>query len=209
MSTSTLEPGSRPRGWSPIFAGTSDKGKSLMALIGHEIYIEWAAPGRTGDWHFFRLLGIEASGENAEVWLKPSKDLLNPDMSVPSTTKLVMLSHIRSFKHAEEALPKTPTGWIRYRIWDKSGSGSKEDHWLFCPAEAEDGDETVRDYILHIAENWAIHADRYHLDFYRNEVPPQAVIEKQMEALRRQQNYIVSYLAMLNEQYESYIGVGS
>jgi len=198
---STLEPGSRPRGWSPIFAAHSDKGKSLVALIGQDIFIEWAAAD-TEKWNFFNLLGIEASGSSCEVWMKYIKDLRHPDLTFPASTKLVTLNHIRSFKLAEDAISKVPTGWIRYRIWDKSGSGANEDRWIFCPSEAEDGDETVRDHILHIAETWAIHAERYHLDFYRNEVPPTAIIQKQMDLLRRQQNAIVSYLDMLNKQYE-------
>lgn len=177
-----------------VIASSASAGKSLIALIGKAIYIEWNEP--EADWNWFKLLAYH----DDEVWLKgmdePFGSLHKGD------TVVVKLSEIKRFEDAEKErfAPKVPTGWIRYRITDKSGSGSKDDHWVFCPSVAESEDSDVRDHILHSYETWAIHAERYHLEFFRNEVPPAPTIRRQLNLINRQLSAANENLQLLNEQ---------
>jgi hypothetical protein len=75
------------------------------------------------------------------------------------------------------------TGWIRYRICDKSGGGWNRDKWFYEPWLCEEGEECpeeVRDHVIHTRENWAIYAESYSFESEVNATPPTEVIEKEI-----------------------------
>ena len=71
------------------------------------------------------------------------------------------------------------TGWIRYRICDKSGCGWKTDKWLYEPWLCED-EEEVREHVIQTRESWATFADSYSFESEVNATPPVEVVEKEV-----------------------------
>lgn len=89
------------------------------------------------------------------------------------------------------------TGWIRYRICDKSGGGWKKDKWAYEPWLCEDEElDEVREHIIHTRESWAIHADRYSFEAEVNAKPPIDVVEKEIAKRERK---IVSILKSIED----------
>lgn len=69
------------------------------------------------------------------------------------------------------------TGWIRYRICDRSGIGANTNHWIFKPAWQFLDPAEIKDLIIHHYEDWALHADSYSFEYEVGYLPPYEVIQ--------------------------------
>lgn len=93
------------------------------------------------------------------------------------------------------------TGWVRYRICDKSGSGANTDHWIFIPGYDDPADaESTREYIIERHESWAIHADSYQLNVFYGEIPPTPVIVAKIRGHRATRSSLMSQIKFLESQ---------
>lgn len=72
------------------------------------------------------------------------------------------------------------TGWIRYRICDRSGGGWNNDRWLYEPWLCEDCPDGVREHVVQTCESWAIYAESYSFEAEVNATPPIEVIAKEI-----------------------------
>jgi hypothetical protein len=78
--------------------------------------------------------------------------------------------------HAEEG---EKTGWVRYWICDKSGSGKDKWEYLYIPG-CEDF-ASCKDYIIECRESWAMHADSFTMEIEINVVPPKEEVHIAIE----------------------------
>ena len=77
------------------------------------------------------------------------------------------------------------TGWIRYRICDKSGGGWNRDKWVYEPWLCEECPDGVREEIIRTRESWALFAERYSFESEVNATPPTEVVEKEINRRRQ------------------------
>lgn len=90
------------------------------------------------------------------------------------------------------------TGWIRYRICDKSGGGWNEDKWIYELWLCDDEDpEGVREHIVWNIESWAFCADSYSFESEVNATPPAEVIEKEISKRKKKLSAIRADITML------------
>ena len=91
------------------------------------------------------------------------------------------------------------TGWIRYRICDKSGGGWKKDKWLYEPWLCEEEPDDVREHVIHTRESWATFADSYSFESEVNATPPVEVIEKEINRRKNRMESIRESISKLED----------
>jgi hypothetical protein len=89
------------------------------------------------------------------------------------------------------------TGWIRYRICDKSGGGWKKDKWIYEPWLCDEEPEDVREHIVYNLESWAVYADSYSFESEVNATPPVEVVEKEINKRKKKLASIRESIAIL------------
>lgn len=95
------------------------------------------------------------------------------------------------------------TGWVRYRIYGRGGSGAKVDHWVYIPGyDDPNEEEETREYIVNNYESWAIHAEQYHIDWHYGEIPPREKIQAVINGKHRSRNILLEEIAHLQGQLE-------
>lgn len=95
----------------------------------------------------------------------------------------------------------TRTGWVRYRIYGRGGSGADTDHWVYIPGYDDPGNETeTKDYIIEQYESWAVHAEQYHIDWHYGEIPPPAKVKAEIARLIRMRKALLTQIAALRGQ---------
>lgn len=94
------------------------------------------------------------------------------------------------------------SGWVRYRITDRSGTGWETDHWIYSPwlSDESENEDDARGYIVRNWESWAIHAERYSFQLWRNEMPPASEIEKAIKTAKNKASAYREEARMLTEQ---------
>lgn len=99
---------------------------------------------------------------------------------------------------------KTPaaTGWVRYRICDRSGSGWKVDRWYFSPGVEEYSADERRDEIVRQCESWAIHAERYSFEQWIGETPSIEMLRGCIAGKERERSYLADQIKILERQVE-------
>jgi hypothetical protein len=97
--------------------------------------------------------------------------------------------------------PLERTGWVRYRIYGRGGSGADKDHWIYIPGyDDPEQEEDTREYIVHNHESWAIHAEVYHLDWFYGELPPPERIKAAIKGKRLSRKYLLEEMKLLKAQ---------
>ena len=82
-------------------------------------------------------------------------------------------------------MAKVKTNWIKYRICGRGGAGWKTMKWLYAPGVVDEDKDSIVEHILHERESWAIHAERFQLDFWKHATPPIEVVEQRMQGAKR------------------------
>lgn len=98
-------------------------------------------------------------------------------------------------------------GWLKYFIWDSSGSGKHSPHYLYV-GNMFNGmsdrvlDDELRDYILNYHEQWAMYAESYSFSYEMNVTPPYEVLKEETERLQKKIWHSNKQLAILLSQLD-------
>lgn len=92
------------------------------------------------------------------------------------------------------------TGWVRYNICGRGGSGFETDHWVYIPGYDDPIQEDTREHIINNYESWAIYAEQYHIDFHYGELPPREKIEAVIEGKHRYREVLLEEIVQLEAQ---------
>lgn len=98
-------------------------------------------------------------------------------------------------------MSKPRTGWVRYRIYGRGGSGADKDHWVYIPGyDDPEQEEETREEIINTFERWAIHAEQYHLDWFYGELPPAIRIKNAIKGKRHSRKLLMEEIKHLESQ---------